>query len=264
MSEANETTQATPAEVLLNLAQPRTIVLNENDRQYVLCCRRITAEDWAAYFAGIFVSSEQQGRERINIVDATTPRLALAEAVLMRAIGYRVAGGADLCSLPNWQHKVPLAHRLLLGETLADVRPSRTVGDLALEPEAEVVQLDATWSTVEQIESITYTMQKFHGLKHTLKTPTEEQHRRYSREGSRARVVGGSRSGKTLYPGANALLAVLYDELVLSVDGYSITGSPLTSREQIVREMDFSHKVMAAQELFSPQVTAQLAGGDAE
>jgi hypothetical protein len=251
-------------EVLLDLAVPRIIVLNEGTRQYILRCRRIIEADWLAYFRGIFVSSEQHGRERINIVDATSPRVALAEAVLESAEGYKVAGGAELSSLPNWRSKVPLAHRLLLGETLADVRPSTSLdADLVLEPEAESIYLSTTW-TGEPDCMGHWEMQRFAGLKHVLKTPTQEQQTRYAREGSRSRVIGGSRSGRTIYPGANALLVRLYDELVLSVDGYSVAGSPLAGREAIIREMDTSHKVMAAQELFSPQMTAQLAGGDAE
>jgi hypothetical protein len=259
MSEAENTT-----EVLLDLAQPRTIVLNEGKRQYVLSCRRITEADWLAYFANIFVSSEQEGRDRFNITDTKTPAVALAEAVLIDAKGYKVAGGVDLTSLPNWQRKVPLAHRLLLAQTLDDASPSPNVGELALEPEAEVVSLDATWSAILNAAEGGLTMQRFHGLTHTLKTPSEEQYRRFSRERSRSRVVGGSRTGKTIYQGANALLVRLYDELVLSVDGYSFEGSPLGSHERIVREMDLSHKRAAAEQLFAPTVTAQLAGGDAE
>lgn len=250
------------SEALLELNQRRIIVLEDRGKTYSLYCRRIMPEDWKKYFAGIVISSEQRGRERVNVIDVNSPRLALAESVLIDAEGYKVADGRHITEIPNWQSRIPLAHRLQVGETLADVRPSRSEGELTIYPEGEEVLLDATWSAVETVAG--RRMQGFMELKHVLKTPTEAQHRRYSDEASRSRIVGGSRSSKTFYSGAQALLATLYDELVISVEGYCVDGSPLTSREEIVREMDMLHKVMAAQELFQPQATAQLARSENE
>lgn len=252
MSESNE--------ALLELNETRTIPLDDRGKTYLLVCRRITDADWLAYFSGIVVTSQQQGKERINVIDVTTPRLALAEAVLIGASGYKVHGGGHLTELQDWQSRVPLSHRLQLGETLADVRPSTAEAELTIYPEGEEVLLDATWSAAAKEKKVL----QYKGLKHILKTPSEEQHRRYSREASRSRVVGGSRSGKTIYQGAQPLLAKLYDELVISVEGYCIDGTPLTTKDQIVREMDMLHKVMAAQELFQPQSTATLAEADGE
>lgn len=249
-------------EALLELNSQRIIVLVDRGHEYRLGCRRITDADWLRYFAGIVVTSEQKGRERINVIDVTSPRLALAEDVLETAGGYKVAGPTMLTDLPNWQTRIPLNHRQQLGETLADVRPSQADSELTIHAEGEEVLLDASWTAVEGESGIT--MQRFVGLKHVLKTPMEEQHRRYSREASRSKVIGGSRNGKTVYQGAQPLLAKLYDELVLGVEGYSIDGLALTTKDQIVREMDMLHKVMAAQELFQPQNTAQLAEGEVE
>ena len=243
-------------EALLELNCERVIVLADRRHDYWLVCRRITSADWLRYFAGILITSQQEGRERVNVIDVTTPRLELAEAVLKGAQGYKVAGGIDLMSLPNWQIRIPLAHRLQLGEILADVRPSAASDDLTIYPEGEVVLLDATWSAIDGLAQV----QRFSGLKHVLRTPTEDQHRRYSRESSRSRVVGGSRSGKTVYAGSQPLLAKLYDELVVSVEGYSLNGNPLGDAATIIREMDMIHKVVAAQELFQPQSTASVAG----
>lgn len=102
-------------------------------------------------------------------------------------------------------------------------------------------------------------MRRFTGLKHVFETPSEEQHRRYLREASRSFVVGGSRAGKTIYRGAQALLAKLYDELVISVEGYSLGGAPVSGPGTAKAQMDLLHKVMAAQELFQPQDTASVA-----
>jgi hypothetical protein len=245
------------SEVLLDLSQPRSITLYDRGRSYTLHCRRITDQDWTAYFNGITVSSQQEGRERINVVDVTTPRVALAEALLTGAEGYSVAGGSEITSLENWQTRIPFAHRVKLGETLADCRPSKDV-ELTIYPEGEVVLLDATWGLVDG------KMLKFTELKHIFNTPTEAQHRRYLREASRSTIVGGSRSGKTLYRGAQLLLAKLYDELIVKAEGYAFEGEPFTANTQVIAGMDMLHKVMAAQELFQPQDTASVAEGDDE
>ena len=251
--------ETVPVEATLDLATPRCIVLKDRGQTYSLNCRRITETDWLAFFANIFVSSEYQGKELVQVRDTTTALPILAEAVLDGAAGYKVAGGADLMSLTGWQRKIPMAHRILLGATLASVSVSAEAAEIALEPEAEVVSLDATWTAGPD-----YEMQRLQGLKHTLKIPNEDQFRRYTREASRSVITGGSRSGRTIYPGANALLAKLYDELVISVDGYTVNRQPLTSREQIIREMDTHHKVTAAEQIFQPQSFAQLTGGDAK
>jgi hypothetical protein len=249
---------------LLELNCNRVIVLGDRGRSYRLTCRRITNEDWLRYFSGIVVTSQQDGKERVNVIDVNTPRLALAEAVLEGAEGYKVAGGVELTSLPHWKDRLPLSHRTQLGEILADVRSSEDDYELEIHPEGEEVLLDATWSAVPS-DAERFFVLRYRGLKHILKTPTEAQYRRYSAEASRSRVVGGSRNGKTVYMGAQPLLAKLYDELVIAVDGYCFDGVQLAAdKPKIIREMDMLHKVMAAQELFQPQNTASLVDQNTE
>lgn len=247
----------TTNETLLDLAHPRTIVLTDRGHRYELECRRVTDADWTQYFNGIFVSNEQHGREVIRVNDFNTPRIALAEAVLIDATGYKVDGDAALTSLPDWQKHIPLTHRLKLADVLASARPAKTE-QIVVFAEGEVVMLDATWSAVGD------SMQRFEGLKHVLKSPSEEQYRRYLRESSRSFIQGGSRTGKTIYRGAQLLLAKLYDELVVSVDGYAFDGVKLDTSVQAVSLMDMHHKVMAAQEIFQPQETALVADEDEE
>lgn len=245
-----------------DLAANRIILLEDRNRVYALTCRRITEEDWRSYFSSIVVTAEQEGKSRINTIDVSSPRLALAESVLTGATGYKVADGSELTQIPGWQKKIPLAHRLRLGETVADVRPSQQDEEFTIYPEGEVVLLDATFSavpTADEYGLVYLAMRRLIGLKHVLRTPTEEQHRRYTREASRSKVVGGSRTGKTIYQGAQLLLAQLYDDLIVSVEGYSVGETPLTvDRAAIVREMDMLHKVIAAQELFQPQDTSAV------
>lgn len=251
-------------DVKLELNTERVIVFDDRDKEYKLTCRRITSSDWEKYFAGILITSEQKGKERISVIDVTSPRVALAEAVLVKAEGYKVSGDAELMSLTNWQKRIPLNHRQKLGETLADVRPSTEAGELVIYPEAEEVLIDAMWSYQPKTEDWVAGMWRFKGLKHILRTPTDAQHKRFSAEASRSRVVGGSRSGKTIYGNASPLLAKLYDELVVGVEGYTFDGEPLSTPDVIRREMDMLHKVMAAQELFQPQNTASLAESEEE
>ena len=240
---------------LLELTGNRTIVLYDRNRIFTLSCRRVMPADWLAYFASIVVTSEQNGRERINVMDFDTPRKSLAESVLVDATGYSVEGGKSLTEIPHWQTRIPLSHRLELGRVLADVRPSQGQGDFVIYAEGELVLIDATWASRPVRNEIgdSIAMQRFLGLKHILKTPTEAQHKRYAQQASRSVIVGGSRNGRTIYGGTQEVLCKLYDELVIAVEGYSFNGEPLSDVAIIKREMDLQHKFIAAQELFAPQ-----------
>ncbi|QHN04428.1 hypothetical protein FTO74_14425 [Granulicella sp. WH15] len=250
-------------EVLLDLAKLRIIRLHDRNRSFTLFCRRIERADWLAYFAAIRITSEQTGAKRANTMDFETPRVMLAERVLLKAEGYKVAGFDKLEDVPNWQSRLPLSHRRQLGATLANVRSSEASEDFVIHAEAEEVLLDAAWSAVHLIGD-SWAMNEYQGLKHILKTPTDAQYKRYNQESSRSIVVGGSRSGKTIYTGAHAVLCDLYDELILSVEGYSVDGKPLTSVEQIRAEMDLHHKFSAAQELFNPNGTVSTEAAEQE
>ena len=94
-------------------------------------------------------------------------------------------------------------------------------------------------------------------LVHRFATPSADHRRRFLRARSRTTVVGGSRAGKTLIASTQPVLAKLYDELIVSVDGYSVSGRPLSGREEIAREMDGYHKVAAARELFETRMAEE-------
>ena len=135
-----------------------------------------------------------------------------------------------------------------MAATLADVRPSASLDEFVIRAEGEEVSLDAAWSVDEE----TGKMVAYAGLKHLFKTPTAAHQKRYNQAASRSVVVGGSRTGRTIYTGAQETLCDLYDELVLSVDGYAVKGEPLAGLDQIRSYMDLHHKFTAAQELFNP------------
>ena len=62
---------------------------------------------------------------------------------------------------------------------------------------------------------------------------------------------GTADAGVTTYPSRQAIGMKIYDDLIVSVDGYSSGGSPLIGAEAIKREMDGAHKAAAALALFS-------------
>ena len=238
---------------LLELTGERVIVLTDRGRTFTLACRRILPADWDAYFKSIKITAAQNGNRRTIVTDGDTPQKLLAETVLTGAAGYDVRQGGYLTDIPNWQSRLPLSHLLELGRTLSSVRVSEADHGFTIDAEGEDVYLDATWSVGPD-----GTMQRFLGLRHTFKTPTEAQHKRYNQQASRSVIVGGSRAGTTIYAGAQSTLCQLYDELIVAVEGYSNLGQPLIDSASIVREMDSFHKFIAAQQLFAPQQTASV------
>ena len=138
---------------------------------------------------------------------------------------------------------MPLAHRL----AVANVLTSAYVPDQDMQGFGQV-PLVAIWSVAEG-----GSMRRHKNLVHTFEEPTAEQNRRYRREDSRAQIVGGSRKGTTVYHGAQRALAALYDELIVSVEGYSVGDAPLVGREMIALHMDTFHQVASVVRLFAPQ-----------
>jgi hypothetical protein len=242
-------------DTLLDLSAARTVTLTDRGRTFKLHCRRITKDDYLAYFAAFRVTSEQTQDGLVRSQDYSSASLVLAERVLVDAEGYTVTEG-KLTDLPNWQSRIPLAHRFVLGNTLVDAGPSKPAEDafFNIRANGEEVSIDAVWSAAED-----GSMTKFEGLKHIFKTPTPAQHKRFRDASSRALVVGGSRTGLTIYYGAHATLVDLYDELIVHVDGYafeqvSMCGLPA---QTIAREMDCWHKFVAAKQLFDPESYVQ-------
>ena len=228
---------------------------NSQDQVRMHLFRRIGAELWNGYFARIAVESDREGR----LIDTTTAALWLYREAAIRAEGYAVRGGGSLTELQNWQDRIPMGHRLDAIHLLSCVE--RSVEEIAeIEPDCEIVRLDAIWGADPANPG---GMQKFTGLVHRFTPPTADHQQRFSREISRSLIVRGSRDGKTIHPIQQKMLVKLYDELVLSVEGYGVKDEPLANREAIVREMDLFHKVTAVGQLFS-LMGEETAGGGAE
>lgn len=232
----------------IELATPRVIVIEERGKQYRLTLARIGKKQWTHYFEGIVSTSENQAGKRVDSFDSSSARIDLVERSLQNAEGYATADGSPVTSAANWQSLLPLSHRLAAGNTIVNVDRAEASDDEPIVLGAEAVYLNAVWSADDK-----GVMQKYRGLCHRFKTPDADQQRRFSRDSSRSRIVGGSRKAKTLWMGPQATLVELYDELIVSVDGYQVNGVELgADRDVIVAEMDTYHKVAAADVLFSP------------
>lgn len=248
---------STPA-VSLDLSAPREFAIRVpkpggTPREYKLACRRVLREDWVAYFGALYFGTRQEGRDLLQTVETESARVALLDKVLTRAEGYKLAGGEDLMSQANWRDLVPLDHRLLVGSLLTSAAPEPDDDD-AIYPGGRPVKLTAVWGSNDE------GAQRFTGLVHVLKAPTDAQYRRYKRAASITRIHGGTRNGTTEYVGAQLEAAALYDELIVSVDGYSVNGTPLGSDVELIkREMDTHHKFVAALQVLQPAAEAVLA-----
>jgi len=226
----------------IDLTSPRVFTIADRGREYTLTVGRIARKQWLRYFEGIFSTSENQAGKRVDRFDNSTARLELIADVLTDASGYATADGCAVSAVPGWQQLIPLSHRLGAAEKLLDVAPAEPPEDGPIVLGAEAVYLTAVWGA-----------SKFTGLCHRFKTPSAEQQRRLSRDASRSVIVGGSRRGTTRWLGSQATLAELYDELIVSVEGYTVGAEELgADRDAIIREMDTYHKVAATDQLFSP------------
>ncbi|MBZ5703238.1 MAG: hypothetical protein LAN84_15505 [Acidobacteriia bacterium] len=205
--------------------------------------RRIGAEFWNGYFSRIAVESDRTSRT----IDVSSAALWLYREAILRVAGISVRGGGNLTDLPNWQERIPMGLRLQAIGLLSSVEASAE-DIVEIEPECEVVRLDALWNDDGAYPGA---MTKFEGLVHRFTPPTAAHQQRFSREISRSVIVGGSREGKTIHPVRQKVLVKFYDELILSVEGYGVNGAPLAHRDNIVREMDLLHKVTAAAQLLS-------------
>jgi hypothetical protein len=241
----------------IELKQPRVIVIEDRGKQYSLTLARITKKLWLRYFEGILSTSENQNGARVDSFDSSAARLDLVEQSLISASGYALPDGkTSIDQVEGWKSMLPLSHRLGVANAIISVSASESSDDDQISLGTESVYLDAVWSAGED-----GTMRKFKGLRHNFKSPTSEQQRRISRDSSRSRVVGGSRNGKTQWLGAQATLADLYDELIVSVEGYTVDGAA-PDREGIVEFMDTYHKVAAVDVLFAPTAAKVEEDGD--
>jgi len=214
----------------------------------------ITPADVDAYFSSMTIATERKSSDSMEYhIDARTNILKLYERAIKRVEGYSLTDGRDVMALPNWKDRVPGVHRVRATEILMKVTQSESGADLGIDPEAEFVSLDAFWSAGD------CGMFHYDGLIHRFSPPTIEHWRKLNNHSTRTTAVGGSKSQRTIYPKLNGVYLELYDALILSAEGYSIGGQPVSGREQCVSQMDCFHKIAAVSILFD-----KTAVGEAE
>jgi hypothetical protein len=242
LENGNELSNATwtpPA--LLMLDEPRVLVLREGKRDYTFYFRRILQPDWESYFSGFYISSRTEGVAQTNTTDIQTTGIELLESTLTKVVGY----SRELTTLEDFKKILP-RHSVPVSGLLSEVYRSDIDDDKPFDCDSVEARIDAMWSKTTPANSNT----TYKGLVHRFKPPTIEQKRRYMRGGAVSRVGGLRKGSTTVYSTRNRLLLELYDQLILSVDGYGVAGKALESVEQIRREMDGYHKAEAVAQLF--------------
>jgi len=222
---------------MLPLDVARDITLKSARRAFTYHTRRITGADWLAYFQNITHQVIQEGGQREQIFESDSALLELVNAVLTGVDGY-----GDLAS-KEWKLSLPVKHRLAVGIALRSVGTAQAKDTAPSLCDLVEARLDATWPTGGK--TLLYS-----GLVHRFRQPSIADLKRFNFESSRVKVVGTAGDGITIYPARQAIAMKIYDDLIESVDGYSIDGKPLEGAEAIKREMDGAHKAAAALDIF--------------
>jgi hypothetical protein len=216
--------------------------------------RRLTAADWENCFSHLVAEIRQEKKGVTRTVDMDYASLVLYARAIQRVEGYSTSSGVEPEKLPDFPECIPQHHRLEAMKIVMDVSFSGDADDSVIQAEGASVMIDAKWNEAE-----TGDMKQYFRLVHHFAYPAARHNSRLLRAKSQARIVGGSREGTTIIPSGHATLVSLYDDLIRRVEGYSISGRELNSKEEIVREMDAFHKASVVAQLFKTS-----AGLDAE
>jgi hypothetical protein len=225
------------APVLLPLDGERIINFKTKHGSFIYHFRRITGEDWGRYFMGIVNQTIQTKGAREQVFETESALLELVDNTLKSVDGY-----GNLSGLKDWKSSLPMRHRVAAGVALRSV-DSRGNSDEPILCDQVEVSLNATWGA-------NGATQFYSGLIHRFRQPGIADLKRFNFESARTRVTGTADAGVTIYPSRQAIAMKIYDDLIESVEGYSVGGQPLTGVEAIKREMDGAHKAAAALALF--------------
>jgi len=147
--------------------------------------------------------------------------------------------------------RVAQGERLVAVNLLTNVRAANA-WEGEPDPEHDVVALDALWH-----DAPSGAMKWSRGLLHRFAPVTKEEEDALQEKLTRAKVVGGSRTGKTLKATRERVLIEFYDAQIRSVDGYSYGGYPV-DRHKLPEVMDPFHKVAAVERLLAGALDIEL------
>lgn len=237
------------AKSLLPLDGERAVTFKDRGWPYTFYFPRLSQSDWELYFNGLVVEFETSGREQRRVVDIETSAAEMVRAKVQRVEGYQSKRDAPE-DAEKWRAILPPGHLTAAGTLLRQVDQHDEDPDRPFDLEHREVMLRAAWGVAKPGSMNYYT-----GLVHRFRPPTAEHLRKYKRASAETRVVGGSRTGRTILRGQHKLLLTFYDELIAGVDGYSFGGRAIASAEEAKREMDALHKVEAVRVLFeAPEI----------
>jgi hypothetical protein len=232
---------------LLHLDLPRVIAFTQGGQRFTMRFRRIVENDWKEYFEVVNSSAQ-----RLDRYDMSPAGLALVEKTLETVDGY----GSGFLELANWKDRVRSTHKIAAARLLTHVGRGETA-EYTFDPDVEVVMLTSAWSA--DLES--HRMMEHRELVHRLTPPPRKYQRKWNEVTSQSRGHDGSGVPITVYPNNAPVIAEMYDELIIAVEGYAAAGAPLSGAEQIRREMDVAHKIAAVSRLFAmPDEEEQATG----
>jgi len=170
--------------------------------------------------------------------DVSKPRRALYRALIIRVEGYTLTGGRPLGELPAWIERLSPADRLGATDLLARITRAQRAAEI--EPEFDVVELDACWNG-----TLPGATTPFSALLHRFEPFTEDDQHEFQHRTSRVTEVRGTREPQFLQAAPEKVMLDFYDQKIRSVEGYSVGGEPLADAEQIRAWMDPFHKITA-------------------
>ena len=231
---------AEDAVVLLPLDAPRTVSFKTKKGVFTYHFRHISVADWERYYAAIVNQVIQTKEGRDQVFETESAALDLVDRTLKSVDGY-----GDLSAMKDWKNALPLRHRIAAAIALRAVAQSPRKDESLPLGELIEVSLDANWGAADDGKTTQYS-----GLIHRFRQPGIADLKRFNFESARTRVSGTAEAGVTTYPSRQAISMRIYDDLIESVEGYAVDGTPLSSPEEIQREMDGAHKAAAALALF--------------
>lgn len=231
--------QLPPEQALLALDIPRVVSLKVGQFVFRYHTRRISCEDWAAFYRAIIHQTIQVGGSKSEVFETESAVLEMVNSVVVKVDGY-----AGLHSIKDWRNALPVKHRMAVGIALRSVGAEATSLDSAILCDRNEVKLTATWPTESETKL-------FDGLIHRFRHPSIEELKKFNFETARVITRGDAENGISIYPSRQAIAMKLYDELIDSVEGYSVGGVALTDVAQIKHWMDGAHKAAAALQLFT-------------
>ncbi len=202
--------------------------------------RRITQADWNAYFTAGAVPPDSENAGR----DANA--LALYRSAILRVEGYQTRSGRAPETLPAWPECIPVEDRLAAIDLLLKTFWAFPTGSFSIDENSGRVSFEILSS-----DGKPGPMRRYFSAVHHFRPPIGKHREQFFL--ARAMHADEGESAFTT-------LISIYDELIELVEGYSVSGRELCSREEIVREMDAYHKAIAAGLLLEPHALRHMRG----